>query len=119
MWTIVISAFSLVFGLATYGYNVMQAMGTMMCKLSPSRGFAAELATAMVIMIAAQYGLPTSSSQCVTGGILGVGLLEGTKGVNWMYFLKQMGAWAGTLVVVGCASALLFANAIYTPSALC
>jgi phosphate/sulfate permease len=71
MWTIVISAFSLVFGLATYGYNVMQAMGTMMCKLSPSRGFAAELATAMVIMIAAQYGLPTSSSQCVTGGILG------------------------------------------------
>jgi phosphate/sulfate permease len=71
MWVLVISAFSLVFGLATYGYNVMQAMGTMMCKLSPSRGFAAELATSMVIMIAAQYGLPTSSSQCITGGILG------------------------------------------------
>jgi hypothetical protein len=51
--------------------------------------------------------------------ITGVGLLEGTKGVNWMYFLKQMGAWAGTLVVVGGATALLFANAIYTPSALC
>jgi phosphate/sulfate permease len=49
----------------------------------------------------------------------GVGLLEGTKGVNWMYMLKQMGAWIGTLVVVGGASALLFANAIYTPSKLC
>jgi phosphate/sulfate permease len=71
IWVILISAFSLVLGLATYGYNVMQAMGTMMCKLSPSRGFAAELATAMVIMVAAQYGLPTSSSQCITGGILG------------------------------------------------
>jgi solute carrier family 20 (sodium-dependent phosphate transporter) len=74
MWVLVLSAFSLVFGLATYGYNVMQAMGTMMCKLSPSRGFAAELATSMVIMIAAQYGLPTSSSQCITGGILGTQL---------------------------------------------
>jgi phosphate/sulfate permease len=51
--------------------------------------------------------------------ITGVGLLEGTRGVNWMYMLKQMGAWAGTLVIVGGATALLFANAIYTPSALC
>jgi phosphate/sulfate permease len=71
VWVLIISATSLVLGLATYGYNVMQAMGTMMCKLSPSRGFAAELATAMVIMIAAQFGLPTSSSQCITGGIMG------------------------------------------------
>jgi solute carrier family 20 (sodium-dependent phosphate transporter) len=75
IWVILISAISLVLGLATFGYNVMQAMGTMMCKLSPSRGFAAELATAMVIMVAAQYGLPTSSSQCITGGILGELLL--------------------------------------------
>jgi phosphate/sulfate permease len=71
IWVLVISATSLVIGLATYGYNVMQAMGTMMCKLSPSRGFAAELATAMTIMVASQYGLPTSSSQCITGGIMG------------------------------------------------
>jgi solute carrier family 20 (sodium-dependent phosphate transporter) len=71
VWIIVLCAISLVVGLSTYGYNVMQAMGTMMCKLSPSRGFAAELATALVIMIASQYGLPTSSSQCITGGILG------------------------------------------------
>jgi sodium-dependent phosphate transporter len=102
---------------ATYGYNVMQAMGTMMAKLSPSRGFAAELSTAMVIMVASQYGLPTSSSQCITGGILGVGLCEGTAGVNWMYVLKQLCSWAATLIVVGGFSALLFANAIYTPSA--
>jgi sodium-dependent phosphate transporter len=115
-WIIALCAGSLVVGLATYGYNVMQAMGTMMAKLSPSRGFAAELATAMVIMVASQYGLPTSSSQCITGGILGVGLCEGTAGVNWMYVLKQMCAWAATLIFVGGFSALLFANAIYTPS---
>lgn len=34
-----------------------------MAKLSPTRGFSAELATSFVIMIAAQYGLPVSSSQ--------------------------------------------------------
>ena len=44
-----------------------------------------------VIMIAAQYGLPTSSSQCITGGIIGCGLLEGTAGVNWKFFAIQVG----------------------------
>jgi sodium-dependent phosphate transporter len=80
IWCIIVSALGLVIGLGTYGYNVTRAMGTRMAKLSPTRGFSAELSTALVIMIAAQYGLPTSSSQCITGGIIGVGLLEGKAG---------------------------------------
>jgi sodium-dependent phosphate transporter len=119
VWVLFISAFSLVVGLATYGYNVTRQMGVAMAKLTPSRGFAAELSTAMIIMVAAQYGLPTSSSQCITGGILGVGMVEGVNGVNWLFFFKQMLTWIGTLVLVGGFSALLFANAIYTPSKLC
>lgn len=70
-------------------------MGTAFAKLTPSRGFSAELSTAMVIMVAAQYGLPTSSSQCITGGILGVGFMEGVNGVNWVFFFKQMLTWIG------------------------
>jgi hypothetical protein len=66
----------------------------MMAKLSASRGFAAELSTALVILVASQLGLPTSSSQAITGGIIGVGLLEGiTTGVNWKFFAKQVGHW--------------------------
>jgi len=30
-------------------------------------------------------GLPNSSSQCIVGGIVGVGMLEGTTGVNWRF----------------------------------
>ena len=44
-------------------------MGVRLAKISPTRGFAAELATALIITIAAQYGLPTSSSQCITGEV--------------------------------------------------
>ena len=69
-------------GLATYGYNVTRAMGVRLAKLSPTRGFCAELSTALVIMICAQYGLPTSSSQVITGGIIGVGLCE-VRAVFW------------------------------------
>lgn len=54
VWITFIGAFSLVIGLATYGYNVTRSMGVSLCKITPTRGFCAELATAFVIMIAAQ-----------------------------------------------------------------
>ena len=96
IWIIIISALGLVIGLATYGYNVTRAVGTRMAKLSPTRGFSAELSTALVIMVAAQYGLPTSSSQCITGGIVGLGMIEGKTGVNWMFLLRTFASWVAT-----------------------
>lgn len=118
VWIILIGACGLVVGLATYGYNVTRAMGVQLAKLTPTRGFAAELATALVIMIAAQYGLPQSSSQCVTGAIVGVGLLEGTEGVNWKQFGRQFLSWVCTLGVVGLGVAALFAQGVYAPGAI-
>lgn len=116
IWIILISALGLVVGLATYGYKVTRGVGVRMAKLSPSRGFCAELATAGLILLASQYSLPTSSSQCITGGIIGVGLLEGMKGVNWKFFAKQFSSWVATLFVVGAITAAFFAQGIYAPS---
>lgn len=115
IWIILIGAFGLVVGLATYGYNVTRAVGTKLAKISPSRGFAAELATALTILIASQYGLPTSSSQCITGAIVGVGMLEGVKGVNWKLFATTFASWVSTMVVMGVGVSALFAQGIYAP----
>lgn len=58
-----------------------------------------------------RLGLPTSSSQCITGGIIGVGLMEGfSKGVNWKMFGKQFMSWVSTLFVVGIVVAAIFAQ---------
>jgi sodium-dependent phosphate transporter len=115
-WVVIIGASGLVVGLATYGYNVTRTMGVQLAKITPARGFCAELATAGTIMFAAQYGLPTSSSQCITGAIVGVALLEGAKGVNWKIFVTQFISWVLTLVAVGGFVALIFAQGIYAPS---
>lgn len=123
IWILVICCLSLVFGLATYGYNVTQKMGVEICKLSPTRGFACELATSLIIMIASQYGLPTSSSQCLVGSIVGVGFLEGGtkfgKGLNKKVILTQFLSWVATLFVAIGFTAALFAQAIYSPSKNC
>lgn len=119
IWVILIGAGGLVIGLATYGYKLIAAMGTKMAMLSPSRGFAAELATALVILVTSQFGLPTSSSQCITGAIVGVGLMEGAKrGVNWKFFARQFAAWVATVMVAAVATAGLFAQGVYSPSKL-
>ncbi|CAM9119066.1 unnamed protein product [Phaeothamnion confervicola] len=115
-WILAYSAAALVIGLATYGYNVMRAMGSTIAMLSPARGFAAELATSTIILMASQWGLPTSSSQAITGAIIGVGLLEGVLGgVNWRFIIAQLGTWVGTIVVCGLVTAALFAQGIYAP----
>ena len=115
IWTVVISALSLVFGLATYGRNVTKAVGKDLAKITPSRGFCAEISTAMVIMVATQYGLPTSSSQAITGGIVGVGIVEGVAGVNWVFFSQQFASWVMTMLVVSLSTALLFAQGHNAP----
>jgi solute carrier family 20 (sodium-dependent phosphate transporter) len=115
IWVIIICASGLVVGLSTYGYNITRAVGTKMAKLTPTRGFAAELATALVILISAQYGLPTSSSQCITGAIVGIGLMEGVQGVNWRLFATTFASWICTMLVMGGGTAALFAQGIYAP----
>jgi phosphate/sulfate permease len=117
VWTVLVGAFGLVIGLGTYGYSVTRAIGTRMAKLTPSRGFAAELSTSMVIMIAAQYGLPTSSSQCITGGIIGIALCEGKKGVNVKFLLQTFSSWIWTVVFVAMITGFFFAQGAYAPSA--
>ena len=117
VWVVAISAFGLVLGLATYGYHVIRSMGVALAKLSPTRGFCAELATSLTIMITTLMGLPSSSSQCIIGAIMGVGLCEGArKGVNWKLFGQQFASWVVTMFVCAGSVAALFAMAIYTPS---
>ena len=115
LWILFISAFSLVAGLATYGKTMTKAVGTEYCKITPARGFAAELSTAVVIMVASQYGLPTSSSQCITGGIVGIGLCEGASGVNWKFFLQTFSSWIVTMFVMGVGVGLLFTQGHTAP----
>lgn len=116
IWVILIGAFGLVTGLTLYGQKLTKAMAVKLSKLSPSRGFAAELATSLVIMVASQFGLPTSSSQCIVGGIIGVGLLEGVNGVNWRYFTSLFTSWIINLFLSMGLVALFFAQGVYSPS---
>ena len=67
-WVLLTSAAGIVIGLSTYGYKVIATIGGKIAELTPSRGFAAEFATASTVVLASAFGLPISTTQTLVGG---------------------------------------------------
>lgn len=116
-WILALGGSGIVIGLATYGYNVIRSLGVQLCMITPSRGYCAELATALTVSFASVLGIPVSTTQCIVGAEVGVGVLDGvTTGINWRLFFKTFVMWILTLIVSGLFSAALFAQGVYAPS---
>ena len=116
-WILSLGAFGIVIGLATYGYKILHAIGTKLTKITPSRGTCIELGSACVIIMGSRLGWPLSTTHCQVGATVGVGLLEGKKGINYKILRKTVLGWIVTLVVVGGGTALLFVQGAYAPMA--
>ena len=78
-WMLAIGGIGIVFGLATWGYRVMETVGKRITELTPSRGFAAQLAAATTIVVASRLGIPVSTTHTLVGAVLGVGLADRTS----------------------------------------
>ncbi|ETO29790.1 sodium/phosphate symporter [Reticulomyxa filosa] len=76
MYAMALGGFGMVIGLSTYGYNVIKAIGVRMVAMTSSRGYCIEMSSALVIIMASQFGLPASTTHAQVGATLGIGLLE-------------------------------------------
>jgi len=70
-WVLAIGGVGIVVGLATYGWRVIQTIGKKITELTPSRGFAAELAAASTVVLASATGLPISTTHTLGGRRVG------------------------------------------------
>eukprot|EP00198_Chlamydomonas_reinhardtii_P006440 XP_001695776.1 sodium/phosphate symporter [Chlamydomonas reinhardtii] len=116
IWILVVGGAGIVVGLGTYGYNIIRAIGMRLSAITPARGFCIELATAVVVVVASNYGLPISTTHCQVGATAGMGLTEGSAGINWVLALQFFLGWVVTLLITGVLSAALFAAGAYAPS---
>ena len=106
-WVLLLGAVGIVIGLATYGYKVIATIGKQITELTPSRGFAAELATATTVVGASAIGLPVSTTHTLVGAVLGVGIARGIGALNLGVIGKIFMSWLVTLPV-GAGLAILF-----------
>ena len=106
-WILPLGGIAMVIGLATFGYKVMSTLGSGITSLTPSRGFAAQLATASTVVLASGTGLPISTTQTLVGAIMGVGLARGIAAINLTMVRNIVISWVITLPV-GAVLAIIF-----------
>ena len=107
-WILLLGAIGIVLGLATYGWRVIRTVGRNITELTPSRGFAAELAAASTVVIASGTGIPISTTHTLVGAVLGVGIARGIGALNLRVVRNIMLSWIVTLPAGGVLAILFF-----------
>ena len=107
-WILLLGGVGIVSGLAMLGYKVIETVGRNITELTPSRGFAAELAAATTVVIASGTGLPISTTHTLVGAVLGVGLARGLSAIDLGVVGRIVISWVITLPVGAGLSILFF-----------
>ncbi len=107
-WILLLGGGGIVAGLATLGYKVIETVGRNITELTPSRGFAAELAAATTVVLASGTGLPISTTHTLVGAVLGVGLARGISAIDLSVVGRIIISWVVTLPVGAGLSIIFF-----------
>jgi PiT family inorganic phosphate transporter len=106
-WVLMLGGGGIVIGLATFGRHVIATVGRKITQLTPSRGFAAELAAATTIVIASGTGIPISTTHTLVGAVLGVGMARGIEAIDLRVVGRILVSWVVT-IPAGAILAILF-----------
>jgi len=116
VWQLAVLSATISLGLVTYGYNIMKVMGNKITYHSPSRGCSMEMGAAITVLLFSQYSLPVSTSMCITGATVGVGLCNGTlKAVNFQRVGLLLLAWLLTIPIAGTLGGVLMGLFLNAP----
>ncbi|EXJ76810.1 uncharacterized protein A1O5_01318 [Cladophialophora psammophila CBS 110553] len=116
IWQLAVLSATLSIGLITYGYNIMKVMGNKITYHSPSRGSSMEMGAAITVLLFSQYSLPVSTSMCITGATIGVGLCNGTwKAVNWQRVGLLLFSWIMTIPIAGTLAGCIMGIVLNAP----
>ncbi len=107
LWVLGLGGGGIVIGLATFGRHVIATVGKKITQLTPSRGFAAELAAATTIVIASGTGIPISTTHTLVGAVLGVGMARGIEAIDLRVVGRILVSWVVT-IPAGAILAIIF-----------
>lgn len=97
-WIILLCQAAMGIGTALGGWRIVRTMGMKITKLRPIGGFCAETAGACTLFLATYGGIPVSTTQTITGSIMGVGSLSNKlSSVKWGVAGKIIWAWLFTI----------------------
>jgi PiT family inorganic phosphate transporter len=98
-WIILMANAAIALGTLSGGWRIIHTMGSKITKLVPMGGFAAETAGAITIFASSALGIPVSTTQIITGAIIGVGSIRRRRAVRWGVAGQIVWAWVLTIPV--------------------
>ncbi len=108
VWVIVLCAGMIALGTAVGGQKLIKTLGGKFFKIRPVDGFAAQIASAVVILGASLVGGPVSTTQVVSSTIMGVGAAERVNKVRWGVAQEIATAWLLTIPATALVAAGLY-----------
>jgi PiT family inorganic phosphate transporter len=97
VWVIAASALAIGIGTCFGGWQVVDKMARKITKIRPYQGFCAATAGSATLSMVTAYGIPVSSTQVISGAIVGVGATRGEKAVQWHVVREMLMAWVITI----------------------
>jgi PiT family inorganic phosphate transporter len=105
---IVTAASAIALGTYSGGWRIIRTMGTRIIKMDPAQGFSASGAGAAVILASSHFGFPLSTTQVISGGVMGAGAGKRVSAVRWGVAGNIVVAWLLTLPAAACIGALTY-----------
>lgn len=116
IWIKAVGGLTLGVGFWTFGYHIMRNLGNRITKHSPTRGYSMELGAAITVLLASRLALPVSTTQCITGAVIGVAAMNGDlKSINWKQLGKIFIGWVLTVPCAGLIAGIIMGMALNVP----
>ena len=107
-WIIGTCALVMAAGTATGGWRIIKTLGHKMVKLQPIDGFAAETASATILVTAAHFGMPVSTTHSISTAIMGVGFGKNPRALKITVIERIIWAWILTIPAAATVAYLLY-----------
>jgi len=102
--SVVFGGLAIVLGIMTWGYKIIETIGSEITHLVPMMAFSAQLASAINVHIYTVFGIPVSTSHSIVGAVFGVGLVRGVRVLNIRIMREIILCWLATPFISGVIS---------------
>jgi PiT family inorganic phosphate transporter len=105
-WVKISCAVAVALGTFSGGWRVIRTLGTKVTAVVPAQGFSAETASATTILASSFFGFSLSTTQVVSGGVVGSGVARRDEVIHWSVVRRMATAWLLTLPAAALIGAL-------------
>jgi inorganic phosphate transporter, PiT family len=104
-------ASTLALGVLMGGRRLLKKLGMSFYRIQVTQGFGAQLTSALTVLFCAANGFPASTTQVITGSIIGAGMAKNPRALKWNVAQDIALAWILTLPAVALLASIMFYGA--------